>query len=280
VLAPDRYGTYQYTSGTSIAAPHVAGALALLLGADPGLTVTAQQAALTSTARDLGTAGPDDRYGFGRLDVAAARQWLVAQPDVAVDVTPASAVITAGESTTYTVQVTPLNGFDGNVTLALTGLDGSQTSWSFTPSVLTGGGTSQLGIVTSSSTPAGNYALTVTASNGSVARSAAMALAVTAPPDFALSASPATLTVKRGSTATYVITATALGGFAEQVPLSLSGLPAKTTSSWTGNPVVVPGTTSLRIATTSATKRGTSVLVVSGTSGALAHQISIVLNIS
>lgn len=70
-------GNYVAASGTSLAAPHVAGALALLMGTFPGLSVTEQEAALLGSAADLGNPGPDDTYGHGRLDALAAYQWLI-----------------------------------------------------------------------------------------------------------------------------------------------------------------------------------------------------------
>ena len=62
---------FRYYEGTSMATPHVAGAVALLVelvGRDPELV----RDLLQSTARDGGSAGRDDDYGWGRLDVAAA----------------------------------------------------------------------------------------------------------------------------------------------------------------------------------------------------------------
>jgi serine protease len=58
-----------------MAAPHVTGAIALVLaskvlGPDP--TTAAIQQRLEDTARDLGPPGPDRLYGAGLLDVAAA----------------------------------------------------------------------------------------------------------------------------------------------------------------------------------------------------------------
>ncbi len=81
VRTADLYGTYQNASGTSLSAPHVAGALALLLSADPDLTVEKQELALVNGAVDLGLEGPDNDFGHGRLDVLASYQWLQANPD-------------------------------------------------------------------------------------------------------------------------------------------------------------------------------------------------------
>ena len=65
-------GGYYFLSGTSMASPHVAGAAALLLQAAPGITPAQVRAVLMATATDLGTPGPDDRYGAGLLDIAKA----------------------------------------------------------------------------------------------------------------------------------------------------------------------------------------------------------------
>lgn len=76
LLSPrfDRYQSYG-TSGTSMAAPHVAGVAALLYS--QGITSPrAIEAALKRTARDLGTPGRDDEYGFGLIDARAALRGL------------------------------------------------------------------------------------------------------------------------------------------------------------------------------------------------------------
>lgn len=77
-LSDARRDTYGYKSGTSMAAPHVAGAAALLRGA--GLSPQQTVDRLLSTAKDLGSAGRDNTYGAGRLDVAKAVQGLAAGP--------------------------------------------------------------------------------------------------------------------------------------------------------------------------------------------------------
>ncbi|TRO86999.1 S8 family serine peptidase, partial [Glycocaulis profundi] len=67
----DRYVT---ASGTSFAAPHVSGALALLIQAFPNLSGNDALSILFDTAIDLGATGPDAIYGMGLIDLAAAFQ--------------------------------------------------------------------------------------------------------------------------------------------------------------------------------------------------------------
>jgi len=75
------YGSYYDATGTSLAVPHVAGALALLLNAFPDMTVEEQEQALINTAVDRGAAqsveGADNTYGYGRIDVWAAHQSML-----------------------------------------------------------------------------------------------------------------------------------------------------------------------------------------------------------
>jgi serine protease AprX len=71
VLAADA-GTgsgYVTMSGTSMATPFVAGALALAVQVDPGATPTSLKAALMQTAADRGLAGVDNEWGAGLIDV-------------------------------------------------------------------------------------------------------------------------------------------------------------------------------------------------------------------
>ncbi len=67
---------YELRSGTSMAAPHVTGAIALLWLIAPDATPGSLVSALTTTARDLGSKGPDSVFGVGAIDVYAAAMQL------------------------------------------------------------------------------------------------------------------------------------------------------------------------------------------------------------
>jgi subtilisin family serine protease len=67
---------YTYMTGTSMAAPHVAGLAALALSLDPELTLADLEATLTQTADDLGEPGKDVHFGHGRINAWRA-VWAV-----------------------------------------------------------------------------------------------------------------------------------------------------------------------------------------------------------
>ena len=74
---PDTGDTYAVLSGTSMAAPHVAGLAGLLWSINPALSATRVRQILESTAQDLGSQGRDNQFGAGRI--AAGRAASVAQ---------------------------------------------------------------------------------------------------------------------------------------------------------------------------------------------------------
>jgi len=67
-------GDYFRSAGTSMAAPHVSGVVALLRGRQPGLDYESIRRILRRSAVDLGPPGHDRLHGAGRLDAWAALQ--------------------------------------------------------------------------------------------------------------------------------------------------------------------------------------------------------------
>lgn len=64
--------TYGQGPGTSYASPQVAGTAGLVLSCKPSLTNKQVRKILQTSATDLGAAGRDNSFGFGRLDALAA----------------------------------------------------------------------------------------------------------------------------------------------------------------------------------------------------------------
>lgn len=85
-------GGYTYMSGTSMAAPHVAGLAALVKGANPGMTASAIRTRLQQTVTDMGAAGRDPQFGYGLINAPAA---VGASPPPASDTTKPSVTSTA-----------------------------------------------------------------------------------------------------------------------------------------------------------------------------------------
>lgn len=87
-------GGYGAVSGTSFASPVTAGVLALMMSARPGLSNGSVESLLYGTAQDLGAAGRDPSFGYGRVNAAAAVQAALTAVET-VDSTAPSASVTA-----------------------------------------------------------------------------------------------------------------------------------------------------------------------------------------
>jgi subtilisin family serine protease len=72
VLVPAPQGSYQLTTGTSVAAAEVSGIAALLIERNPALTPADVRKILADTALDLGPKGRDRDYGAGLVDAFKA----------------------------------------------------------------------------------------------------------------------------------------------------------------------------------------------------------------
>ena len=77
ILAPSTGGTYQFTTGTSVAAAQVSGVAALLIERNPSLTPADVRRILTRTAKAIAPKGSERDFGAGLVDayqaVASAR---------------------------------------------------------------------------------------------------------------------------------------------------------------------------------------------------------------
>jgi hypothetical protein len=102
-------------------------------------------------------------------------------------------------------------------------------------------------------------------------RSDVAALIAAAQPGFSIAASPGSASVVAGGSASYTVTVSRTGGFADPVTLSATGLPAGSTATFTPNPA---DSSTLTVATSSATPAGTYPLTITGTAAGTAHSTS------
>ena len=102
-------GAYASGTGTSFAAPIVAGVAALVISAKPSLTAQQVQDILKQNADDLGTPGWDSSYGWGRVNAARSVAAAIASAPPADTTPPTVGISTPGNGATVwgttTVQI-------------------------------------------------------------------------------------------------------------------------------------------------------------------------------
>lgn len=109
--------------------------------------------------------------------------------------------------------------------------------------------------------------------NGIYSASYVLTPAVTAVPDFSLTASPTSLALTQGTSGTSTITVTPKNGFNGTVAYTASGLPTGVTASFNSG-----GVMTLSASSTAAT--GTSTVTITGTSGNLSHTTTVALTVN
>jgi len=173
--------------------------------------------------------------------------------------------VNVGQSISSTVTVTAANGFNGTVIFGVTAPSGLICG-AITPANVTGSGSA---VVSCSATVAGNYTATITGTSASLNHSAAAAFVFR---DFALSASPTTVTAVAGNAATSTITVTGLNGFAGVVSLATNSTSCNLT------PASMTGSGGSTLACTYVAS-GVIHVTVTGTSGGLSHSAIITFTV-
>ncbi len=156
-----RGSLYCQKAGTSMATPHVAGVAALVRSVNSGLTPDQVESILRQSAVDLGSAGRDDVFGYGRVDAYQAMVSTTSISDIPnqailedtslapvsftvggsnpgaaslsaassnTALVPVSAIVFGGSGITRTVSATPLANQNGSATITVTATLGSDTA--------------------------------------------------------------------------------------------------------------------------------------------------------
>lgn len=261
--------------GTSAGAPQWAAIQALGLSAtNNNFYQDAASSAYASYFRDITSGSNGYSAGLGHDLVTGLGSPVTTSftasvtPDFSLSASPAMLTIGSGSSGTSTITITFLNGFSDAVTLSTT----APTDWTADLSQISSG-QSTLNINVPSSAISGTYSVTVTGTNGSLSHTISLTVQVTSP-DFSISASPASLTIRSGSRGTSTITITALNGFTGTVTLSASA-PTGLAASLNPTSISTSGKSTLTITVASNTRTGTYTVTVKGTSGTLSHTTTV-----
>ena len=204
----------------------------------------------------------------------------LAVTDFSLSASPSPQTVTAGTDATYTITANALNGFTGSVNLSIGGTCPSGLTCTLGSTSIAAGSSTTLTVSgTDSVKSSSNFSITVTGSSTGLTRTTTASLTVNPPPpDFSISASPASQTVNAGTGASYTVSITPSNAFTGSVTFNASGIPSGATAGFSPNPATSSST--MTISTTSSTPGGTYTLTITGTSGSLVHTTTVDLTVN
>ncbi len=197
--------------------------------------------------------------------------------DFSLSASPSTQTVAQGSSTSYTVTVAATTGRRQTVQFSVSGLPSGATG-TFSPSSVTGSGSSTLSVGTAATPLAGTYPLTITAS-GTYATHTAIVTLVVVSTDFSISASPTSLSLAQGTQGTSTISTAVTSGSAQTVNLSVSGAPSGATASLSPSSVTGSGSSTLTVDTGTAAA-GPYTLTVTGTGTSATHSTTVSLTVT
>ena len=268
ILSTVPTNSYAYYSGTSMATPHVTGAIALAASANTALTPQQLRGAVLNSVT-LTTSLSSITVTGGRLDIGKMLDMVSPDPNN-------HAPVADGQSVT-TFQDSPKP-----ITLTSTDPDNDPLSFSIASGPSHGTLSAISNNVTTYTPAAGYYgadSFTFTTFDGkAISSPAVVSITVSPKPDFAISASPANRTVARGKPATYAVTVTFVGGYTSSVDLTLTSSPAAVQYSFAPVSLTSTGTSTLTIR---APNKGSYSLTITGTQrdGTLSHSTAVQLKV-
>ena len=214
------------------------------------LTITGTSGNLTATATlNLGVYAPTFTLSAGSLNIGQ------------------------GYSNSTWVNINSQYGFNGSVNLSVSGLpSGVTASWSQNPTT----SSSTLTLTASSTAPLGQYTATITGTSGSLTATTTLSVGVFAP-SFTLFVGSTQSIIGLGSSGTDFMFVEGQYGFSGSVNMSVSGLPAGVTASFSPNPTIF--STNMTLSVSSSASIGSYTLTITGTSGSITATTTVPLQI-
>lgn len=140
-------------------------------------------------------------------------------------------------------------------------------------------GLAQLLIYTLETTPLGTYSLTLTGTGRGVTRQVSFTLTVVPKFDFSVSCSPSSQTVNIGDKSSFAVTVNLVSGTAAPVSLTIQGLPADVTSSYSPQTGTPPFTSTLTVDAAPTASEGTYSITITASSGSTTRTTSATLTV-
>ncbi len=204
-------------------------------------------------------------------------------PGFSLSASPTSVSVVQGSSGSSTISSTVSGGFNSAIALSATGQPSGVTV-GFSPTSITGAGSSTMSLTVASGTATGTYTIKVTGTSGSITESTSVSLTVTAvaSPSFTISASPTSVSVVQGNSGTSTITTAVSGGFNSAIALSATGQPSGVTVSFNPTSIAAPGsgTSTMTMTVASTTATGTYTITATGTGGGITHTATVSLTVT
>ena len=221
--------------------------------------------------------------GGGITQTASLAVTVLGPPNLAISLSTGSLTVKRGSTGTATVSVAPQGSFQSAVSLSVTGMPAGVTV-KLTPSSFSapGTGSSTLQITASTQAAVGNFTLQVKGTGGGITKSAPLALSVTIPPSFSLTANPASVSIVQGSSGTVNLSVNLAGGFNSPVTLTAAGAPAGLTVNLSRTSFAAPGsgTAALTFSPTPQVAAGTYPVTVTAAGGDLTASVRVSITVT
>ena len=197
-------------------------------------------------------------------------------------VSPATITAAAGSSNaTFAVSTTAQNGFTGSAAVTLTGLPAGTTTSPASPFNVAVGSSQTVTVSVPTTASSSNYTVTATGSSGSLSHSTALTLTVSAAQDFSIALAPNAITTGAGtSNSTFNASITGMNGFTSSAAVTLTGLPAGTTTSPASPFNVAAGSSqTVTLSLPATVSNGNYTVTATANSGSLTHLTVLALTV-
>jgi hypothetical protein len=223
--------------------------------------------------------GPGSKAVNVHILVGATATSTTAAFDFSISASPSEQTIAPGGSTSYTIMVSLLSGSSENVALSVSGAPGDASA-SLNPTSGLPSFNSILSISTTSSIAPGQYTITITGTAGAISHTATVTLTVGQSTDFRIDADPPSQTSTQGQITSFSVNVVSLNGFNSPVALTIEGLPAGVSGTFTVPSSIPDYSSTLTLTIPSNSPTGSFALIITGSGAGITHMAKVVLVIS